>query len=213
MEVLEVPSHLLRNTSIPYKNTRFGRLFNLKIYFYISACLFMCNEFINLICEQHHWARNSYPRWLKSLVILALSYKISPVNGIWAVAIRKPRMWNFTPCLPLKCATSSQFGTIYETKSWIKTCLYFLFIFGLLDFRGMPVEDPTGYSWAWLEANNWNYPFANDGLILWDAIKEWVSDYVNHYYRDPNLIESDTELQGWWTEVEPKVMQKTESPA
>ncbi|KAK9096532.1 hypothetical protein Sjap_022029 [Stephania japonica] len=28
-----------------------------------------------------------------------------------------------------------------------------------------------------------DYPFANaDGLILWDAIKEWVSDYVDHYY-------------------------------
>ncbi|KAB2594670.1 linoleate 13S-lipoxygenase 2-1 [Pyrus ussuriensis x Pyrus communis] len=52
-----------------------------------------------------------------------------------------------------------------------------------------------------------DYPFANYGHILWDAIKEWVSDYVSHYYPDPNLIESDTELQGWWTEVEPKVMQ------
>ncbi|KAL6288424.1 hypothetical protein ACE6H2_005934 [Prunus campanulata] len=47
-------------------------------------------------------------------------------------------------------------------------------------------------------------PFANDGLILWDAIKEWVSDSVNHYYPDPTLVESDEELQGWWTEVRTK---------
>ncbi|KAF9688666.1 hypothetical protein SADUNF_Sadunf01G0011900 [Salix dunnii] len=42
---------------------------------------------------------------------------------------------------------------------------------------------------------------SNDGLVLWDIIKEWVSDYVNHYYSDPSLIVSDNELQAWWTEV------------
>ncbi|KAM2719423.1 hypothetical protein EV2_040722 [Malus domestica] len=68
--------------------------------------------------------------------------------------------------------------------------------------RGMAVEDPTAEHGLKLTIED--YPFANDGLILWDAIKEWVSDYVNHYYPDPNLIESDTELQGWWTEVRTK---------
>ncbi|XP_068343487.1 linoleate 13S-lipoxygenase 2-1, chloroplastic-like isoform X1 [Pyrus communis] len=68
--------------------------------------------------------------------------------------------------------------------------------------RGMAVEDPTAEHGLKLTIDD--YPFANDGLILWDAIKEWVSDYVNHYYTDPNLIESDTELQGWWTEVRTK---------
>lgn len=46
-----------------------------------------------------------------------------------------------------------------------------------------------------------DYPFANDGLILWDAIKQWVNDYVNHYYPNPSLIESDQELQSWWKEI------------
>ncbi|KAM1158118.1 hypothetical protein FF1_028651 [Malus domestica] len=68
--------------------------------------------------------------------------------------------------------------------------------------RGMAVEDSTAEHGLKLAIED--YPFANDGLILWDAIKEWVSDYVNHYYTDPNLIESDTELQGWWTEVRTK---------
>ncbi|KAM2694619.1 hypothetical protein EV1_039217 [Malus domestica] len=68
--------------------------------------------------------------------------------------------------------------------------------------RGMAVEDPTAEHGLKLTIED--YPYANDGLILWDAIKEWVSDYVNHYYPDPNLIESDTELQGWWTEVRTK---------
>lgn len=46
-----------------------------------------------------------------------------------------------------------------------------------------------------------DYPFANDGLLLWDIIKEWVTDYVNHYYPEPSLVEFDKELQAWWTEI------------
>ncbi|KAJ0807652.1 putative linoleate 13S-lipoxygenase [Helianthus annuus] len=46
-----------------------------------------------------------------------------------------------------------------------------------------------------------DYPFANDGLLLWDAITRWATTYVNHYYPQPNLVESDTELQAWWTEI------------
>lgn len=46
-----------------------------------------------------------------------------------------------------------------------------------------------------------DYPFANDGLLLWDAINEWVTEYVNHYYQDPKFIKEDEELQAWWTEI------------
>ncbi|CAN6933306.1 unnamed protein product [Brassica oleracea] len=46
-----------------------------------------------------------------------------------------------------------------------------------------------------------DYPFANDGLMLWDALKEWVTDYVNHYYPDAEQVKLDEELQGWWSEV------------
>ena len=61
----------------------------------------------------------------------------------------------------------------------------------------MAVEDPTAEHVLRLTIED--YPFANDGLILWDAIKQWVSDYVNHYYREPSLVQSDGELQAWWT--------------
>lgn len=66
----------------------------------------------------------------------------------------------------------------------------------------MAVEDPTAKHGLKLTIED--YPFANDGLILWDAIKQWIADYVNHYYPDDNLIMSDTELQGFWTEVRTK---------
>lgn len=65
--------------------------------------------------------------------------------------------------------------------------------------RGMAVEDPTAPHGLKLTIED--YPFANDGLILWDAIKQWVTDYVEHYYPDSNLVESDKELQAWWKEI------------
>ena len=66
----------------------------------------------------------------------------------------------------------------------------------------MAVEDPTAEHGLRLTIED--YPFANDGLILWDAIKQWVNDYVNHYYPEPSLVQSDRELQAWWTEVRTK---------
>ncbi|XP_030953245.1 linoleate 13S-lipoxygenase 2-1, chloroplastic-like isoform X1 [Quercus lobata] len=65
--------------------------------------------------------------------------------------------------------------------------------------RGMAAEDPTAPHGLKLTIED--YPYANDGLLLWDSMKEWVSDYVNHYYPNPNLIESDQELQAWWIEI------------
>lgn len=46
-----------------------------------------------------------------------------------------------------------------------------------------------------------DYPFAHDGLLIWDAIKEWVTYYVCHYYPNPNDIQKDNEIQAWWTEI------------
>ncbi|PIA53433.1 hypothetical protein AQUCO_00900190v1 [Aquilegia coerulea] len=68
--------------------------------------------------------------------------------------------------------------------------------------RGMAVEDPTAPHGLKLTIQD--YPFANDGLLLWDAIKSWISDYVNHYYSKASLIETDPELQAWWTDIRTK---------
>uniref|UniRef100_A0A3Q7JSV3 Lipoxygenase n=2 Tax=Solanum lycopersicum TaxID=4081 RepID=A0A3Q7JSV3_SOLLC len=65
--------------------------------------------------------------------------------------------------------------------------------------RGLAVEDPNEpYG---LKLTIEDYPFANDGLILWDTLKQWVTNYVNHYYPQINLIESDIEIQAWWSEI------------
>ncbi|KAG1364222.1 Linoleate 13S-lipoxygenase 2-1, chloroplastic [Cocos nucifera] len=68
--------------------------------------------------------------------------------------------------------------------------------------RGMAVEDPTAEFGLRLTIND--YPFANDGLLIWSAIKQWVTGYVNHYYPDANHVVEDYELQEWWTEVRTK---------
>ncbi|XP_024982632.1 linoleate 13S-lipoxygenase 2-1, chloroplastic-like [Cynara cardunculus var. scolymus] len=65
--------------------------------------------------------------------------------------------------------------------------------------RGMAVEDPD--SPHGLKLTIEDYPYANDALVLWDIIKDWVTNYVNHYYKEENLVESDEELQAWWTEI------------
>lgn len=59
--------------------------------------------------------------------------------------------------------------------------------------RGVAVEDPTSPHGVKLTIPD--YPYANDGLVLWDAIKHWVTSYVNRYYPDPSLVRSDPELQ------------------
>ncbi|CAN1158072.1 Linoleate 13S-lipoxygenase 2-1, chloroplastic [Linum perenne] len=65
--------------------------------------------------------------------------------------------------------------------------------------RGMAVEDPSAPHGLKLTIED--YPYASDGLIMWDALKEWVTNYVDRYYPDPSLVASDSELQAWWTEV------------
>ncbi|KAL7151785.1 hypothetical protein ABFS83_04G054200 [Erythranthe nasuta] len=68
-----------------------------------------------------------------------------------------------------------------------------------LIYRGMAVEDPTAPHGLKLTIED--YPYASDGLLLWDAIKQWVTDYVAYYYQEPSLVQSDNELQAWWTEI------------
>ncbi|XP_058071094.1 linoleate 13S-lipoxygenase 2-1, chloroplastic-like [Magnolia sinica] len=68
--------------------------------------------------------------------------------------------------------------------------------------RGMAVEDPTAEHGLKLTIED--YPFANDGLLIWSAIKQWVSDYVTHYYPDNSQVSSDSELQAFWADVRTK---------
>uniref|UniRef100_A0A0E0IE94 Lipoxygenase n=1 Tax=Oryza nivara TaxID=4536 RepID=A0A0E0IE94_ORYNI len=68
--------------------------------------------------------------------------------------------------------------------------------------RGMAEEDPTAEHGLKLAIED--YPFANDGLLIWDAIKTWVQAYVARFYPDAASVAGDEELQAFWTEVRTK---------
>ncbi|KAF3431082.1 hypothetical protein FNV43_RR25812 [Rhamnella rubrinervis] len=72
----------------------------------------------------------------------------------------------------------------------------------LVNHWGMAVEDPSMPCGVRLVIED--YPYAADGLLIWSAIKEWVESYVQHFYSDPNSINSDVELQAWWDEIKNK---------
>ncbi|CAJ1950893.1 unnamed protein product [Sphenostylis stenocarpa] len=46
-----------------------------------------------------------------------------------------------------------------------------------------------------------DYPYAVDGLEIWDAIKTWVQNYIFLYYSTDVAVKQDFELQEWWKEV------------
>ncbi|CAI9106632.1 OLC1v1005835C2 [Oldenlandia corymbosa var. corymbosa] len=67
--------------------------------------------------------------------------------------------------------------------------------------RGMAEPDPTPEDPDNLKLTITDYPYANDGLLLWRYLREWVTAYVKHYYPKAESIKSDEELQAWWTEI------------
>ena len=65
-------------------------------------------------------------------------------------------------------------------------------------WRGVAVPDTTKVHGLRLLIED--YPYANDGLLIWSSIESLVQTYVNYYYSDAEMIESDTELQAWYNE-------------
>jgi arachidonate 15-lipoxygenase len=46
------------------------------------------------------------------------------------------------------------------------------------------------------------YPYRDDALLIWNAIHQWVSDYLKLYYPTDNEIQQDAALQAWAAEVQ-----------
>lgn len=49
-----------------------------------------------------------------------------------------------------------------------------------------------------------DYPYAKDGLDLWAVIRAWVKEHIDIFYADDTTVQSDVELQSWWTEARTK---------
>ncbi|BAT94053.1 hypothetical protein VIGAN_08062000 [Vigna angularis var. angularis] len=65
--------------------------------------------------------------------------------------------------------------------------------------RGMAVQD-SSYPHG-LKLVIEDYPYAVDGLEIWEAIETWVTEYCNFYYTSSEMVEEDDELQNWWKEI------------
>jgi arachidonate 15-lipoxygenase len=46
------------------------------------------------------------------------------------------------------------------------------------------------------------YPYRDDALLVWDAIHQWVSDYLNLYYATDEDVQKDAALQAWAAEAQ-----------
>ncbi|CAA6664638.1 unnamed protein product [Spirodela intermedia] len=64
--------------------------------------------------------------------------------------------------------------------------------------RGVAVEDPTQPYGLKLLIED--YPYANDGLLMWSSIQNWVRTYVDAY-PSADIVQSDSELQLWYWEA------------
>ena len=42
-----------------------------------------------------------------------------------------------------------------------------------------------------------DYPYRDDALLVWAAIKQWMQDYIGVYYADDAAVTGDTELAAW----------------
>jgi len=49
-----------------------------------------------------------------------------------------------------------------------------------------------------------NYPYRDDALLHWEAIRDWVATYLRCFYRSDAEVAADTEVAGWLNEVSSK---------
>jgi lipoxygenase len=57
-----------------------------------------------------------------------------------------------------------------------------------------------------------DYPYADDGMLLWNAVEKWVGNYLGLYYDDgvdSKKLANDNELQAWWKEIKELVSIKS----
>lgn len=46
------------------------------------------------------------------------------------------------------------------------------------------------------------YPYRDDALLVWDAIKSWVTAYIGIWYSNDVAVKADYEIQNWAKEIE-----------
>jgi arachidonate 15-lipoxygenase len=62
-------------------------------------------------------------------------------------------------------------------------------------FRRRGVDDTTALP---------HFPYRDDSLLHWDAIRDWVASYLQCFYRSDAEVAADVEVAGWINEVSAK---------
>lgn len=73
-------------------------------------------------------------------------------------------------------------------KPNLQTCPSLTLLCGL---RGMAVRDSSAKHGLKLAIED--YPYAADGLEIWDALKEYMTDHVKIFYKNDKSVAEDTE--------------------
>lgn len=60
------------------------------------------------------------------------------------------------------------------------------------DLRARGVDNPTELP---------DYPYRDDALLIWNAINQWVDEYIAVYYTNDTDVTGDYELRAWATEL------------
>jgi len=68
--------------------------------------------------------------------------------------------------------------------------------------RGMAEPDPKSPHGIKLVISD--YPYAVDGLELWAALKDYMTDHIKLFYKNDEAVREDMELQFWWLDVQTK---------
>ncbi|MEO9601196.1 lipoxygenase family protein [Parasphingorhabdus sp.] len=61
-----------------------------------------------------------------------------------------------------------------------------------VDFAERKVADPNKLA---------DYPYRDDALLVWNAIQDWVKQYIDIYYADDDAVTGDTELAQWASSI------------
>ena len=80
---------------------------------------------------------------------------------------------------------------------------------GLVKFMGQAMANfrfrerafPNDLKRRHVENPKLDYPYRDDGRLLWNAIQDFTREYVNVYYKDDQDVINDHELQGWAQEL------------
>lgn len=71
----------------------------------------------------------------------------------------------------------------------------------------VPVDDSNGvgssdtiFTWKGAKFSivmGTDYPYAADGLLIWNALHAWFMGYLSLYYKDDKDVQSDAEVAAW----------------